>query len=68
MWHEICYGDIKPNKPTDATLIEKWKVKNVKALALIKSSVNNENYIHTKNASDAWTALSTLKCLFDTQP
>ena len=68
LWHDICDGDIKPNKPTDATLLAKWEVKNSKALGLIKPLVNNEIYFHIENASDAWTALHTFKYLFDTQP
>ena len=68
MWHEICDGDIKPNKPIDAGLLAKWEVKKAKVLALIKSLANNEMYIHIKNTSDAWTSLCTLKDLFDTQP
>ena len=68
MWHEICNGNIKPNKPTDAASLAKWEVKNGKALALTKASVNNEMYIHIENSSDTWTALRTFKDLFDTQP
>ena len=68
LWHEICDGNIKPNKPIDAASLAKWEVKNAKALALIKASVNNEMYIHIENALDAWTALRTFKDLFDTQP
>ena len=63
----ICDGDIKPNKPTDVASLAKWEVKNVKALALIKSLVNDEMYIHIENASDAWSALHTFKDIFDTQ-
>lgn len=46
LWKDICDGDIKLNKPTDTSLLEKWEIKNVKALALIKSLVNDEMYIH----------------------
>eukprot|EP00253_Pinus_taeda_P028910 PITA_28910 len=67
LWQGICDGDVKPNKPTDATALEKWEVKNAKALALIKSSVNDEMYVHIENAIDAWSALKTFKDLFDTQ-
>ena len=64
LWHDICDGDVKPNKPTDAAVLEKWEVKNSKALALIKSSVNDEMYVHIKNEKDAWSAMRTLKgCL-----
>ena len=68
LWQGICDGDVKPNKPTDATALAKWEVKNAKALALIKSSVNDEMYVHIENATDAWSALKTFKDLFDTQP
>lgn len=67
LWHEICDGNIKPNKPTDAASLAKWEVKEGKALALIKASVNNEMYIHIENSWDAWTTLRTFKDLFDTQ-
>ena len=68
MWHEICDGNINPNKPTNATSLAKWEIKNAKALTLITTLVNNEMYIHIENASDAWTALHTFKDIFDTQP
>ena len=68
MWHEICDGNIKPNKPIDAASLAKWEVKNGKALALIKALVSNEMYIHIENYLDAWTSLQTFKYLFDTQP
>eukprot|EP00253_Pinus_taeda_P033744 PITA_33744 len=68
LWHDICDGDIKPNKPTYAATLEKWEVKNGKALALIKSSVNDEMYVHIENATDAWSALQIFKDFFDTQP
>eukprot|EP00253_Pinus_taeda_P027792 PITA_27792 len=68
LWQGICDGDVKPNKPTDATALAKWEINNAKALALIKSSVNDEMYVHIENAIDAWTALKTFKDLFDTQP
>jgi len=68
LWHDIFDGHVNPNKPTDAAALEKWEVKNAKALALIKSSVNDEMYVHIENAKDAWSALRTFKELFDTQP
>ena len=49
----------KRNKPTDAVALAKWEIKNAKALALIKSSVNDEMYVHIENATDAWSALKT---------
>ena len=61
LWHDICDGDVKPNKPTDAAALTKWEVKNSKALALIKSSVNDEMYVHIENAKDALSALRTFK-------
>lgn len=68
LWQGICDGDVKPNKPTNADALEKWEIRNAKALAIIKSSVNDEMYVHIENATDAWTALKTFKYLFDTQP
>ena len=68
LWHDICDGVVKPNKPIDAVALAKWEVKNAKALALIKSSVNDEMYVHIENAKDAWSALRTFKELFDTKP
>jgi uncharacterized protein YbcC (UPF0753/DUF2309 family) len=68
LWHDICNEDNTPNKPTDADTLEKWEIKNAKALALIKSSVNDEMYVHIENTNDAWFALKKFKDLFDTQP
>ena len=67
LWQGICDGDVKQNKPIDAAPLAKWEIKNAKALALIKSSVNDEIYVHIENALDAWTSLKTFKDLFDTQ-
>eukprot|EP00253_Pinus_taeda_P021465 PITA_21465 len=68
LWQGICDGDVKTNKPTDAAALVKWEIKNAKALALIKSYVNDEIYVHIENATDAWSALKTFKDLFDTHP
>eukprot|EP00253_Pinus_taeda_P028683 PITA_28683 len=68
LWQGICDGDVKPNKPTNANALAKWEIKNAKALALIKSSMNDEMYVHIENATDAWPALKIFKDLFDTQP
>ena len=68
LWFDICNEDTKPTKSTDATTLAKWEVKNGKALALIKSSVNDEMYVHIENTTDAWSALKFFKDLFDTQP
>lgn len=66
LWQGICDGDIKSNKPTDAATLAKWEVKNAKALSLIKSSVNDEMYVHIENATDAWSDLKIFKYLFNT--
>ena len=66
LWQGICDGDVKPNKPTNATALAKCEIKNAKALALIESYVNDEMYVHIENATDAWSALKTFKDLFDT--
>jgi hypothetical protein len=68
LWRDICNEDTKPTKPTDAATLAKWEVKNAKALALIKASVNDEMYVHIENMTDAWSALKVYKDLFDTQP
>jgi len=44
------------------------EVKNAKVLALIKSFVNDEMYVHIENSIDAWSALKTFKEFFDMQP
>lgn len=67
LWQEIFDREIKPNKSTNVTSLAKWEAKNAKALALIKSSVNDDMYIHIENTSDAWSDLCTFKELFDTQ-
>ena len=68
IWRDVCDGDVKTNKPTNATLIAKREIKNAKALALIKSSISDEMYVHIENYFDAWSTLRTFKDLFDTQP
>jgi hypothetical protein len=68
IWRDICNEDTKTNQPTDATTLAKWEIKNSKALALIKSLVNDEMYVHIENNIDAWSALKIFKDLFDTQP
>jgi len=67
LWKDICKGDVKPNKPSNVAPLAKWELKDGKALALIKSSVNEEIYVHIENASDAWSAWKTFKYLFGTQ-
>jgi hypothetical protein len=68
LWKDICNGDVKPNKPIDAGPLAKWELKDEKYLALIKSFVNEEMFVHIENTSDAWSAWKTFKDLFDTQP
>ena len=66
LWQDVCDGDVKPNKHTDVDSLAKWDIKNSKALALIKSSANDEIHVHIENASDAWSAWRTFQDLFDT--
>ena len=68
LWHDICNEDTKPNKPTNVATLAKWEIKNAKALTLIKSSINDEMYVHIENTIDAWSTLKFFKDLFDTQP
>jgi hypothetical protein len=68
LWKDICNGDVKPNKSTNARPLAKWELKDEKALALIKSSVNEEMYVHFENTYDAWLAWKMLNDLFDAQP
>jgi hypothetical protein len=39
LWNDICDSDIAPTKPTDATYLEKWNLKDEKALSLLCSFV-----------------------------
>jgi hypothetical protein len=66
LWHDICDGDTAPTKPTDATSIDKWNLKDKKALALLCSCVTEQMYVHIENSKDAWYAWNLLKNLFDT--
>jgi hypothetical protein len=68
LWHNICNEDTKPNKPTDEATLAELEVKNAKVLSLIKSSVNDEMYVHIENTTDGWCTSKFLKDLFDTQP
>jgi hypothetical protein len=58
---DICNGNAKPNKPTNAGPIAKWELKDEKTLALIKSSVNEEKYVHIENAPHAWSTRKKFK-------
>jgi len=63
-WKYICNGDVKPTKPIDATQLAKWELKYEKALALIKSYVNEEMYFHTENVSNTWSKQDISKAEF----
>lgn len=41
LWKYVCDGDVKLIKPKDADSLAKWEIKNARALALIKSSIND---------------------------
>jgi hypothetical protein len=58
---------IKPNKPTKPGPLAKWELKDEKNFALIKSSANEEMYVHIENASNAWFTRKTFKYFFNTQ-
>jgi hypothetical protein len=66
LWCDICDGDTAPTKPTDATYLAKWNLKDEKALALLCSSVTEQMFVHIENSKDAWSAWNLLNKLFDT--
>jgi hypothetical protein len=66
LWHDICDGDTAPTKPTDATSLAKWNLKDEKALAFLCSSITKQIFVHIENSKDAWFAWNLLKKLFDT--
>ena len=66
LWKGIC--NAQPTKPTNATHLVKWELKDEKALALIQSIVSNEVFGHIENCSDSWYAWKTRKDLFYSQP
>jgi hypothetical protein len=66
LWRDICYGDTSTTKPTDATSLEKWKLKDEKALSLLRSSITEHMFVHIENSKDAWSAWNQFKNLFGT--
>ena len=56
LWRGICDADPTSTKPTNATSLEKWELKNEKSLSLIHSSISHHLCIHIENNSSAWTA------------
>jgi hypothetical protein len=56
-WKDVCSGDKAPTKPTNARELAKWEFKDEnKALALLKSFVTDEMFVHIENAIDPWNA------------
>jgi hypothetical protein len=53
LWKDVCSGDKAPIKPIDARELEKWELKDEKALALLRSFVIDEMFVHIENATDA---------------
>jgi hypothetical protein len=68
LWKDVCNGDKPPTKPIDARELARWELKDEKALALLKSFVTDEMFVHIENAIDAWNAWKIFKNMFDTQP
>jgi hypothetical protein len=66
LWRDICDGNTAPTKPTDATSLAKWNLKDEKALAFLCSSVTEQMFVHIENSKDTWSAWNLLKKLFDT--
>jgi hypothetical protein len=66
LWRDIYDGDTAPTKPTDATSLEKWNLKDEKALALLRSFVTEHMFVHIENSKDAWSSWNLLKRIFDT--
>ena len=66
LWRDICDGDTTPTKPTDATSLAKWNLKDEKELSLLCSSVTKQMFVHIENSKYAWSAWNLLKKLFDT--
>jgi hypothetical protein len=66
LWRDICDGDIAPTKPIHATSLSKWKLKDEKALGLLRSFVTEHMFVHIENSKDAWSAWNQFKKLFDT--
>jgi hypothetical protein len=66
LWCDICDGDTAPTKPIDATSLEKWHLKDEKALALLCSSVTEHLFVHIENSKDAWSSWNLFKKIFNT--
>ena len=64
---EGCQCNAQTTKPTNLDQLEKWELKDEKALALIHSTVSDDIYVHIENRSSVWSAWKTLKDLFNSQ-
>ena len=56
LWKDVCSDETAPTKPTNARELARWELKDEKALALLRSSVSDEMFVHIENAKDAWNA------------
>jgi hypothetical protein len=63
---DIYDGDTDPTKPTDATSLAKWNLKDEKTLSLLHSFVTEHMFVHIENSKDAWSSWNLLKKIFDT--
>jgi len=68
-WKGVCVGegDNEPTKPTSDKEFSIWENKNIKAYALIATSVNEEVSFHISPFSNAFEALQKLKELYDSR-
>jgi hypothetical protein len=66
LWCDTCDGDTTPIKPTNATSLAKWNLKDEKTLVLLCSFVTEHMFVHIENSKDAWSAWNLLNKFFDT--
>jgi hypothetical protein len=53
MWKYVCSGDKVLFNPIDVIKLAKWELKDEKELALLKSFVTGEMFVHIENATNA---------------
>jgi hypothetical protein len=61
LWHDIYDGDTAPTKPIDATSLEKWNLKDEKALALLHPSVTKHMFVHIEEFQICMVCLESIK-------
>jgi hypothetical protein len=68
LWKDVFNGDKPPTNPIDDIELDIWELKDEKTLALLRSSVTNEMFVHIENVTNAWNTWKLFKNMFYTKP